>query len=949
MKITINNYKPFKGKTSIDLKPITIIIGKNNAGKTSLTNFIDLQINSANALEIDDILDRIDSSSISQLVNFHKWKYIPEEIHKLLNTNRLSAIGEKRLEGIFKELNYSPVQKRIVNNIFENENKYYADKTAFKRLNLQLMINNSSKSAKGRKEKLRLEKQLKKFQNLDDKLQLKREKLFEAFKKLCSYDPELFYQFKNSGKMIEARMSHWSFQHRDLTLFDSNIGESFITSKYNNRDDDLRLFTIIDTLKPNFSAGLRFTHELNYDLAEYDRMNESNWAPIAIDYFDFIIKRMYEGVKTTSFSELQTSFPKRKRHLENTLYNKKYLRGRRGFSGMIYNHFYEVDRLFKLNSTLPVHSHFNVTERETNISFESKNRLFNGLRIDAKNLTNKEPVKFYFEHHSEMFLKYEKFVKTLISKVAPTLYESCAKDLNANFFSHNRYYYKNTRGGLFNRPSYSLLRKEVRNGHIDNKKLKNTFHASIDNLPYKVIEIEDNSKKSSRFPFEKLPVIQADKFINDTFIQHKSGHQVFAGELSREFLQVFTHKRVDRFKNDVDCIKHYNKLDPSKFLDSIFDYDINNNKVHFKSRPQNPFSTPDLFENIPEEILPREVSINKLISIITDIYEAEDEFTMSRFSQKRYDGRTVNSSRFLREREHFAIGAALASSISKIYEILYEDFIHEYAWPVISNTRIVKRDGDGRRVNRLTSKIISSDHLPIKNKTQSFNMIELRNIFGEDIELVISSESGKNRLIASVNNSLKAIKIPYKVEIDTFSPTMRERVIGEVQYVVSLSEINDRGDIFHTSDFNMVGEGTRSIIASLIQIEVHKITRKGWCFLTIREFENHLHPSLVGRFFEFLVNSTSNTNINLVVETHSEVILRTLQTIVKRSTDNINETSLDPKRVAIYYIDKKGPGETVIDKLILDKSGYFDTEKGSDLPPDFFDINSNLSKELLKD
>ena len=769
----------------------------------------------------------------------------------------------------------------------------------------------------------------------------KRESLLKAFEKLCSYDPQLFYEFKNSGKMIQSRMTHWSFQFESDSQ--SPI-QSLMREKYNNIDDNLRLFTVIDTLKPNFNAGLRFTHELKYNTEDYDMWTESDdWSPIDKDYFYFILERMYKGKKITSPNRLKSS-PKNKRDLKNTMFYKKYFAGKRGFADIIYKHFYEVDKLFKLNNSLPVYAHFNLTEDETNISFESTSRLFDGLRVDAKNQTSKEPVKLYFEHDSEMFLKFEQFVKTLISTVAPHFYAFCAKDLNANLFSHNRYYYKNMRRNLFSMPSFSQLRREVRNGHIDNKKIKNTYHASIDNLPFKVQGIVGNNKKTLRFPFEKLPIIYADKSINDTFIQHKSGHQSFSGELSNERLQVFTHKRVDKYKNDVDCIKHYNELDPSKFLDTIFDYDITNNKIHFKSRNKNPFSTPDRFDNTPEEILPRELSINKLVSIITDIYEAESDFLSD--SVNRYDGRTVNSKGFLEERERFAVGGALASSISKIYEILYEDFINEYASTVISKRHVVRRDGYGRRVDRMTSKIVSSDNLSITQNKQYFDLNEIKNIFGDDIESIISTNSSKTRIMARVNNSLKEIKMPYMVQIDAVSPKVTGRVIGEPLYVVSLRETNNIGDVIHTLDFSMVGEGTRSIIASLIQIEVHRFFKRGPSFLTLREFENHLHPSLVGRFFRYLVKRTSNTNINLIIETHSEIVLRTLQSIVKNSNENINDAILEAKHVGIYYINKKRPGDTVIEKLILDKSGYFDTEKGSDLPPDFFDINSKLSREL---
>ena len=116
-----------------------------------------------------------------------------------------------------------------------------------------------------------------------------------------------------------------------------------------------------------------------------------------------------------------------------------------------------------------------------------------------------------------------------------------------------------------------------------------------------------------------------------------------------------------------------------------------------------------------------------------------------------------------------------------------------------------------------------------------------------------------------------------------------------------------------------------------------------------REFENHLHPSLIGRFFKYLVKRTLETNIDLIVETHSEIILRTLQTIIKNSKDDIDGENLDPKRVAIYYVDKVSLGDSDINELILDNSGYFDDIKGSNIPPDFFDINSKLSRELIED
>ena len=144
----------------------------------------------------------------------------------------------------------------------------------------------------------------------------------------------------------------------------------------------------------------------------------------------------------------------------------------------------------------------------------------------------------------------------------------------------------------------------------------------------------------------------------------------------------------------------------------------------------------------------------------------------------------------------------------------------------------------------------------------------------------------------------------------------------------------------------MVGEGTRSIITILLQIEVHRIVKRGTpCVLIIREFENHLHPSLVGKFLEYLIQRVENTNIDLIIETHSEIILRTLQAIIKESSRGILNRNLDSKRVAVYYIDKISPGMSSIDKLDINSDGLFEKTP----PKEFFDINSSLVNKLIDD
>ena len=50
---------------------------------------------------------------------------------------------------------------------------------------------------------------------------------------------EIFYQFKNSTKMIESIMTHWSFKKSDNQSEGLTLGNKY--SKYLNYEDNLRL------------------------------------------------------------------------------------------------------------------------------------------------------------------------------------------------------------------------------------------------------------------------------------------------------------------------------------------------------------------------------------------------------------------------------------------------------------------------------------------------------------------------------------------------------------------------------------------------------------------------------------------------------------------------------------------------------------------------------------
>lgn len=105
--------------------------------------------------------------------------------------------------------------------------------------------------------------------------------------------------------------------------------------------------------------------------------------------------------------------------------------------------------------------------------------------------------------------------------------------------------------------------------------------------------------------------------------------------------------------------------------------------------------------------------------------------------------------------------------------------------------------------------------------------------------------------------------------------------------------------------------------------------------LLIEQPEVHVHPRLQARLIEVLCNMSQNTSY--IIETHSEHIIRKLQSIVKKGQNDII-----PEDVAITYFTKKNK-QLLMQKHILNKNGIL----VPNIPSGFFDSTYLLAKELI--
>lgn len=115
---------------------------------------------------------------------------------------------------------------------------------------------------------------------------------------------------------------------------------------------------------------------------------------------------------------------------------------------------------------------------------------------------------------------------------------------------------------------------------------------------------------------------------------------------------------------------------------------------------------------------------------------------------------------------------------------------------------------------------------------------------------------------------------------------------------------------------------------------------KGSLFL-LEEPESNLHPSLQSKLAELLVEASTLYNIQFIVETHSEYIIRKLQNLIATKTTQLTKNGL---AVYYFYNPRKIPiGEQQVYRLDIREDGFMNNDFGKG----FFDESSTLTLGLL--
>ncbi|MGD8305841.1 MAG: DUF3696 domain-containing protein [Ignavibacteria bacterium] len=108
--------------------------------------------------------------------------------------------------------------------------------------------------------------------------------------------------------------------------------------------------------------------------------------------------------------------------------------------------------------------------------------------------------------------------------------------------------------------------------------------------------------------------------------------------------------------------------------------------------------------------------------------------------------------------------------------------------------------------------------------------------------------------------------------------------------------------------------------------------------LMIEQPELHLHPrlqSLLAQFFVDIINDSLSFNPLILIETHSEHLMRKIQVVLAKK-------QIDNNDVAVYYFDNSKRTTQII-AMEMEENGFFKNP----WPNGFFDDSYNLARELI--
>ncbi len=204
---------------------------------------------------------------------------------------------------------------------------------------------------------------------------------------------------------------------------------------------------------------------------------------------------------------------------------------------------------------------------------------------------------------------------------------------------------------------------------------------------------------------------------------------------------------------------------------------------------------------------------------------------------------------------------------------------------------------------------------------------EYSGFFQEYVASIIAKwQRNRSEKIEDLNRVLADMKLTWKVRSYQHND-------AEVELQVGRTEQPLRGGAKDVVNIADVGFGLSQSLPVIVALLAAKPTQ----LLYLEQPEIHLHPDAQVALTDLIVNAV-NRGVQVVVETHSQLILLGIQRAIALQ-------HLNADKVLLHWFARDNQGATEISSTTFSEKGAFDN---SEIPLDFADISLQLMHEYLE-
>jgi len=184
-------------------------------------------------------------------------------------------------------------------------------------------------------------------------------------------------------------------------------------------------------------------------------------------------------------------------------------------------------------------------------------------------------------------------------------------------------------------------------------------------------------------------------------------------------------------------------------------------------------------------------------------------------------------------------------------------------------------------------------------------------------------DSNEPHLLDKLGQYLETLGLTWKAEANQLDDVQVELRVGRLPHEAD----NGASDMVSIAD---VGFGVSQTLPVLVAL----LAAKPGQLVCLEQPEIHLHPRAQAAMAELLAEA-SKRGVRVVVETHSDLLLLSLQTLIA-------EGDLNPEKVKLHWFSRTQDGKTRVSSHDLDKQGSF-----GNWPEDFSAIKLETESRYL--